>query len=166
ATTAPSAQQDCPSCPSTQVLTFGEKTAEDQSATVRSGSQLSHWPVQLALLPPNAPFFEGAELLIAADCVPFAYPDFHTDFLKGKTVVVGCPKLDNAALYRNKLTEILKRSNIKSLTVVNMEVPCCFGLFRLVKEALGSSGKTIPLKQQIIGVKGKRLPTRSPEPRP
>jgi Pyruvate/2-oxoacid:ferredoxin oxidoreductase delta subunit len=162
------ANQNCPTCPSAQVVSFEEKPVRDQGirSEKQSVPQLSQWPVQLALLPPNAPFFENADLLIAADCVPFAYPDFHNDFLKGKTVVVGCPKLDNATLYRTKLTEILKQSNVKSLTVVNMEVPCCFGLHRLVQEAIGLSGKTIPLKQQIISIKGKSIPPHSPKPKP
>jgi hypothetical protein len=117
---------------------------------------LAQWPVQLTLLPPNAPFFENADLLIAADCVPFAYANFHNDFLKGKALVIGCPKLDNAEFYKEKLTEMFKRSSIKSITVVNMEVPCCFGLYHIVKEALHSSGKNIPLKQEIISIKGDR----------
>jgi len=116
--------------------------------------------VQLTLLPPNAPFFENADLLIAADCVPFAYANFHNDFLKGRTLVVGCPKLDDAKFYKEKLTEIFKRSNIRSVTVVNMEVPCCFGLYRLVKESLDSSGKVIPLRQETIGIKGDKIPAR------
>ncbi|UCH32488.1 MAG: 4Fe-4S ferredoxin, partial [Candidatus Bathyarchaeota archaeon] len=103
------------------------------------------------------PFFENTDLLIAADCVPFAYSDFHAEFLKGKALVIGCPKLDNAELYKQKLTDILKQSTIRSISVVNMEVPCCFGLYHLVKEAIKSSGKTIPLRQQIISIKGKKI---------
>jgi len=118
---------------------------------------LSQWPVQLTLLPPTAPFFENADLLIAADCVPFAYANFHSDFLRDKILVIGCPKLDNAEFYKEKLTEIFKQSNIKNVTVVNMEVPCCFGLYRLVKEALDSSEKNIPLKKEIISIKGDKL---------
>jgi hypothetical protein len=109
------------------------------------------------LLPPIAPFFQGADLLIAADCVPFAYADFHEEMLNGKALAIGCPKLDDAALYRDKLAAIFRISNPKSVTVINMEVPCCFGLFRLVKEALVASGKTIPLRQQTISVKGEKL---------
>lgn len=143
-------------CPSSQVMRFEREPAERENADVSkpAKSMLSQWPVQLTLLPPNAPFFENADLLVAADCVPFAYANFHKDFLKGKALVIGCPKLDNAAFYKEKLTEIFKGSNIKSVTVVNMEVPCCFGLYHLVKEALASSRKNIPLKQEIIGVKG------------
>jgi len=150
------------SCPSAKVMHFERDVAEKETVNTpeKRESMLSQWPVQLTLLPPNAPFFEDADLLIAADCVPFAYANFHNDFLKGRTLVVGCPKLDNATFYKEKLTEIFKRSNIRSVTVVNMEVPCCFGLHRLVKEALDSSGKVIPLRQEIIGIKGDKNPPR------
>ena len=150
------------SCPSAKVMHFERDVAEKETVNTpeKRESMLSQWPVQLTLLPPNAPFFEDADMLIAADCVPFAYANFHNDFLKGRTLVVGCPKLDNATFYKEKLTEIFKRSNIRSVTVVNMEVPCCFGLHRLVKEALDSSGKVIPLRQEIIGIKGDKNPPR------
>jgi len=149
------------SCPSAKVMHFERDVAEKETnIPEKRESMLSQWPVQLTLLPPNAPFFEDADLLIAADCVPFAYANFHNDFLKGRTLVVGCPKLDNATFYKEKLTEIFKRSNIRSVTVVNMEVPCCFGLHHLVKEALDSSGKAIPLRQEIIGIKGDKNPPR------
>lgn len=153
------------SCPSAKAMHFPkDQTEKDYSkAPEKRETMLSQWPVQLTLVPSNAPFFENANLLIAADCVPFAYADFHTGFLKGKTLVVGCPKLDDATFYKKKLTEIFKQANIRSVTVVNMEVPCCFGLHRLVKEAMDSSGKVIPLNQEIISIKGDRLP--SPMPR-
>jgi len=147
------------SCPSAKVMHFERNLKERETVNIpkKRESMLSQWPVQLTLLPPNAPFFENADLLIAADCVPFAYANFHKDFLKGRILGVGCPKLDDDALYKKKLTEIFKRSNIRSVTVVNMEVPCCFGLYRLVKEALDSSGKVIPLRQEIIGIKGDKI---------
>jgi len=125
----------------------------------KNESMLSQWPIQLALLPPNAPFFENADLLIAADCVPFTYANFHSDFLRNRKLVVGCPKLDDVKFYKEKLTEIFRRSNIRSVTVVNMEVPCCFGLYHLVKEALDSSGKSAPLKQETISIRGDKIPT-------
>jgi len=151
------------SCPSAQVMHFERKMTDKVTINVpeKRESMLSQWPVQLTLLPPNAPFFENADLLIAADCVPFAYANFHNDFLRGRTVVIGCPKLDNAKFYKEKLTEIFKRNNIRSVTVVNMEVPCCFGLYRLVKEALDSSEKNIPLKQETISIKGDKIPTHA-----
>ena len=146
-------------CPSAKVMYFERNLTEKEVVTApeKSASMLSQWPVQLTLVPPTAPFFENADLLIAADCVPFAYANFHSDFLRGKTLVVGCPKLDNAGFYKDKLTEIFKQSNIRSVTVVNMEVPCCFGLYRLIKEALDSSGKNVPLKQEIISIKGDKI---------
>ena len=119
-----------------------------------SVSMLSHWPVQLKLVPINAPYFQNADLLIAADCVPFAYPDFHRDFLKGKAVVVGCPKLDDVQYYKEKLTEIFKANSIKSVTVPYMEVLCCFGLVKATEDAIAASGKNIPLKKVKIGIRG------------
>lgn len=156
-----SAHQTLQSCPSAQVMHFQRNSTlkETINAPGKSESMLAQWPVQLTLLPTNAPFFENANLLIAADCVPFAYADFHNDFLKNKALVIGCPKLDNAEFYKEKLIEIFKQNNIKSVTVVNMEVPCCFGLYHLVKKALDSSGKTIPLRQEIIGIKGDNIST-------
>ncbi|MGD9130553.1 MAG: 4Fe-4S binding protein [Candidatus Bathyarchaeota archaeon] len=144
-------------CPSTQVMQFKAEEKPTVDLTEKRTSRLSTWPVQLKLMPPNAPFLKNADLLIAADCVPFAYADFHEDMLQNRTLVVGCPKLDDAALYRNKLAEIFRLSNIRSVTVVNMEVPCCFGLHRLVQEALELSGKKIPLRQETISIKGKKL---------
>ena len=146
-------------CPSAKVIYFERNLTEKEVVTApeKSASMLSQWPVQLTLVPPTAPFFENADLLMAADCVPFAYANFHSDFLRGKTLVVGCPKLDNARFYKEKLTEMFKQSNIRSVTVVNIEVPCCFGLYCLIKEALNYSGKNIPLKQEIISIKGDKI---------
>ncbi len=147
------------SCPSAAAMHLERKSIEKQTveAQEKRESMLSHWPVQLTLIPTNAPVFGNADLLIAADCVPLAYANFHNDFLRGRTIVIGCPKLDDAVFYKEKLTEIFKRNNIRSVTVVNMEVPCCFGLYRLVKEALDSSGKVIPLRQETISIKGDKI---------
>ena len=147
------------SCPSAQVLRYKISSTKNETSCLpaKEESMLSQWPLQLRLVPSNAPFFENADILITADCVPFAYANFHKDFLKGKALVVGCPKLDDAELYKKKLIEIFKQHNIKSVTVVNMEVPCCFGLFHLVKEAINSLKKIIPLKQQIINIKGDKI---------
>jgi Pyruvate/2-oxoacid:ferredoxin oxidoreductase delta subunit len=146
-------------CPSAQVMHFERNRTEKEIAKIpgETESTLIQWPVQLALLPTNAPFLENADLLIVADCVPFAYANFHNDFLRGRKLVVGCPKLDDAAFYKKKLTEIFRRFNINTVTVVNMEVPCCFGLYRLVKEALESSGKAAPLRQETISIKGNKI---------
>ena len=142
-------------CPSSRAMHF--KVPETQTETVSttpSASQLTQWPVQLKLVPINASYFQDADLLVAADCVPFAYPDFHQDFLKGKAVVVGCPKLDDVQFYKEKLTEILKANSIKSVTVPYMEVPCCFGLVKATEDAIAASGKNIPLKKVKIGIRG------------
>jgi len=117
-------------------------------------SRLGNWPLQLSLVPVRAPYFEGAEIVISADCVPFAYAGFHRRFLGGKVLIIGCPKLDDAGEYRRKLAEILRQNDIKSVEVVHMEVPCCFGLRHLVNLALADSGKDIPVKPIEIGIRG------------
>ena len=153
----PIVQKHQMSCPSEKAIQF-ESEKEDGAVTIQKrNSRLSTWPVQLKLIPPNAPFLQNTDLLIAADCVPFAYANFHEDLLKDKILAVGCPKLDDVTLYRNKLAEIFRSSNIQSITVVNMEVPCCFGLHRLVQEALELSGKKIPVNQKTISIKGEKI---------
>jgi len=145
-------------CPGAAVRDFTDNAPTD---TEESGqrenrpSQLRQWPVQLMLVPVAVPYFNGAELVITADCVPFAYAGFHENFLKGKVVLVGCPKLDDAGHYKNKLTEIFRGNNIKSVTCLHMEVPCCFGLVKLVSSALAESGKDIPLSNVEISIHGK-----------
>lgn len=124
-------------------------------------SRLENWPVQIQLVPPSAPYFDGADLLIAADCVPFALADFHRRFLENKILLVGCPKLDNAEFYRRKLPQIFIQNEIKSVTVAYMEVPCCFGLVHLVHESIKESGKEIPFKAIKIGINGKIIETTS-----
>jgi len=119
-------------------------------------SMLRHWPVQLTLVPPGAPFLQGADLVLTAACVPFAYAGFHHDLLNEHALLVACPKLDDFQAHLSKLTEILRRSDVKSLTVVHMEVPCCSGLTHMAKQAMRLSGKDTPLKEVIIGIKGDR----------
>lgn len=120
-------------------------------------SHLSNWPVQIKLLPANAPYFKGADILIAADCVPFAYPEFHEKLLRGKILMVGCPKLDDIELYKEKIAEILKTNDIKSITYAHMEVPCCFGLVSVIKEAIEDSKKNVPFKESVISIHGEVL---------
>ena len=117
-------------------------------------SELKQWPVQLALVPENSPYFEKARLLVAADCVPFAFANFHSEFLQGKALVIGCPKLDNAESYIEKLSVIIKSNSIKEITVAHMEVPCCFGLQSIVKEAVEKAGSKAIVRQNIISVRG------------
>ncbi len=142
-------------CPGSRAFSFEpSKVTVPAGSVVRQQSELGQWPVQLHLVPVNAPYFQDADLLIAADCVPFAYPDFHRDFLSGRALVVGCPKLDDIRLYRDKLTELFKVSSIKSVTVVRMEVPCCGGIVATAKQALEDSGKSIPFRVVTVGIKG------------
>ncbi|MCD4715431.1 MAG: 4Fe-4S ferredoxin [Desulfobacterales bacterium] len=145
-------------CPSTHLQTFIPKAPD--KAGITDGSQpgtqstLSHWPVQINLVPPTAPFLKGADLLIAADCTPLAYPDFHQDFLKGKVVMMGCPKFDDVEDYILKFTEIFKNADIKSITALIMEVPCCSGLPMIVRRAMDAAGKDIPMEEIVISTKG------------
>jgi Pyruvate/2-oxoacid:ferredoxin oxidoreductase delta subunit len=120
-------------------------------------SRLANWPVQIALVPERAPYLDGARLLIAADCTPFAFADFHRRFVSGRTVLVGCPKLDDAAFYQEKLASIIRANEITGVDVVTMEVPCCSGLVRLVRSALSASGKDLPATFTRIGVSGDLL---------
>lgn len=145
-------------CPSATVTQFERETSTEIPAAEIAGvtpkSMLTHWPVQLTLVPPFAPFLEGTDLLLAADCVPFAYPGFHREFLKDHALLVACPKLDNFEAHLRKLTEILRQSEPKSLTVLHMEVPCCFGLVHMAQQAILASGKDIPFREITVGVKG------------
>ncbi len=156
-------------CPSAQMMswenssTFNVSAGADlpqarQCSTIPS--ELRQWPVQLHLVPPDAPYFRNADLVLAADCVPFADANFHQDFLKGKALVIGCPKLDHLDAYLEKVTEIVKTANPKSITVVHMEVPCCSGLVQIAKEAIKKSGKNIPLESVTISIKGEILGTK------
>jgi ferredoxin len=146
-------------CPSSRTMHFKPKTASSQTIPSTAGiSHLTQWPVQLKLVPVRAPYFENADLLVAADCVPFAYANFHEDFIKGRAVVVGCPKLDDIQHYREKLTEIIKSNSIRSVTIPYMEVPCCFGLVKATEDALKASGKNLPLRKVKIGIRGDRQP--------
>ena len=117
-------------------------------------SELSQWPIQLHLISPQAPYFNGCDLLVAADCTAFTIGSFHQDLLKGKKIVIACPKLDETDGYVSKLAELLKNNTVYSLTVVIMEVPCCSGLFRIVQAAVELSGTNLPVKKIIIGLDG------------
>ena len=151
---------DClPACP-VDAISFEEREAPayNEAAVLASKqkSTLSQWPVQIKLVAVNAPFFEQADLLIAADCTAFAYANFHNEFIRNHITLVGCPKLD-AVDYAEKLTEILANNNIKSITVTRMQVPCCGGIEFAVKRALTASGKTIPWKVVTISTDGEIL---------
>ena len=141
----------CPGMASTQLRNSAEKS-DSESGDVPS--QLTHWPVQLKLVSANAPYFVDACLLLVADCVPFAMGDFHSRFLRGHSIVVGCPKLDDAHFYIDKLADILRANKLKSLSVVHMEVPCCHGLTRIAQEALAKAGVKMTFEDVTIGLNG------------
>ena len=144
-------------CPGSRMMQFEHnEQAETPVTTEKSVSRLGQWPCQIKLVPTEAPFFDGAKLLIAADCTAYAYANMHEDFMKGKTTIIGCPKLD-AVDYSEKLTDIIKNNDIKSVTIVRMEVPCCGGLQRAAEIALQNSGKFIPWQVVTISRDGKIL---------
>ena len=159
---------DClPNCP-TGAISFEVREAPEYDETavkeaknspvsaVKPTSRLAQWPCQIKLVPTQAPFFDGAKLLIAADCTAYAYANMHEDFMKGKVTIIGCPKLDGVD-YTDKLTEIIRNNDIKSVTIVRMEVPCCGGLQRAAENALKNSGKYIPWQVVTISRDGKML---------
>ena len=141
-------------CPGTQSKTIQHPHCEAPAAAV--SSQLSQWPVQIKLVPVNAPYFDGADLLVAADCTAYAYGNFHSEFIRGRITLIGCPKLDEGD-YTEKLTAILQHNAIRSVTVVRMEVPCCGGIENAVRRALQISGKWIPWRVVTVSTDGRLL---------
>jgi Fe-S-cluster-containing hydrogenase component 2 len=154
-----------PACPSAKLQTFQPSTSCPSANQLRTmpgtgeqgGSALTHWPVQIRLVPPSAPFLQDADLLIAADCTPLAYPHFHRELLQGRRVLMGCPKFDDAEAYVKKFTEIFQTARIKSITISIMEVPCCASMRQIVKDALRRSGKNLPVQEVVISAGGEIL---------
>ena len=144
-------------CPSAMSQTWEIKENE---MTGETPSLLSHWPVKLKLVSPKAPYFRYEELVVAADCGPFAYGNFHRDFLGEKALVIGCPKFDDLAYYQEKLTEIIRNSGIKKVVVARMEVPCCSALLTVVQNAVAASGKEITIVERVIGITGELITSR------
>jgi hypothetical protein len=139
----------------------GVPTSVNATSSERQGeSLLANWPVQLGLINPLAPFLRGADLLIAADCAPAAYRMFHEDFLQGRSLVIACPKLDDAGAHMEKLAELFHSARPRSVTLVHMEVPCCFSLSTLVQRAAAMAGVDIPIEEAIISVRGEVLETK------
>lgn len=134
-----------------------EQSEKFISEPTRAQSELRQWPVQLHLVPPSAPYFKNADLVFIADCVPFAYPNLHQDFLKDKAIAIACPKLDNTQNYTSKIASIIKTNQPKSIHVVRMQVPCCGGLVYLVRAAAKQTGNTLPIEDVIIGIKGEKI---------
>ncbi len=155
----PSASETPPAgCPSSQArILAGQKDFPSaQALSIDAGQQsaLAHWPVQIRLVQPGASFLKNADLLVAADCTPVAYPNFHRDFLKDKAVMIGCPKFDDAAVYTEKFARIFKIAGIKSVTVVVMEVPCCQGLPLIIRAAMDQAGVKIPIEKVVVSAEG------------
>lgn len=144
-------------CPGTRARMMAQNVQEEAVGVAhKAPSRLMQWPVQIKLLPVVAPFYENANLLVAADCTAFAYGSFHEDFMKNKVTMIGCPKLD-AVDYYEKLVEVIRNNNIKSVTVVRMEVPCCGGIENAVKRALQDSGKFLPWQVVVVSTNGEIL---------
>ena len=145
-------------CPSSKVMDFSDEREEAIDESGSRISQLKQWPVQLTLVPPNAPYFQGKDVLLVADCVGYSMADFHKDYLKGKSIAIACPKLDsNLDMYIDKLVALIDGANINSLTVMTMDVPCCSGLLGLAKNASERSSRKIPINSIVVSVKGKIL---------
>jgi Pyruvate/2-oxoacid:ferredoxin oxidoreductase delta subunit len=147
-------------CPGSRTVSWEEDKKNPESAEnaqIKIASELRNWPVQLMLINPQAPYLKNADLLITADCVPFTYPSYHRDFIKNKVVLIGCPKLDDINYYTEKMVEIFKIADPKSITVTYMEVPCCHGLVSGVQEAVERSGKNILVNKYRISIKGEQL---------
>ena len=144
------------SCPGSKMMHFECRDDESASNVERINSELKQWPVQLNLVHPFAPYFKNANLFLVADCLPFAYPNFHQDYLKGNTtaIAIGCPKFDDSSAYIEKISQIIMNSELKSITVLHMEVPCCSGLIMIAKEAVKNSSINVPLKTVQISIKG------------
>jgi ferredoxin len=144
-------------CPGTRVRELAPADPAPAAAdapTAKRPSHLRNWPVQLKLVPPIAPWLKGADLLIAADCVAFALPDFHEELLEGRVLLIGCPKLDDGEAYVTKLAAVFEANAVKSVTVAHMEVPCCFGLVEIVKAAIERSGTDVPYFEVTVGIQG------------
>ena len=154
-TATPSPQPKSGGCPGSKALQFDKApTAAGSSPPGDVPSQLTHWPIQMSLVSPQIPLLKNADLLLAADCTAFTYGDFHRRLLAGKFLIIGCPKLDENEPYLEKLTEIIKTNDLKSLTVAHMEVPCCHGLAHLVKEAIKRAYSNLELRTVILGIRG------------
>jgi len=142
-------------CPGSALREVKPQQSSKIGSASKASSELRQWPIQLSLLPPHAKFFQNSDLLIAADCVGFANPNFHSEMLKGKSVCIGCPKLDDDEAYKEKIQSIIEMNSLKSITVAIMEVPCCMGLYAITQQALSDSGKKVKLEKVIVSIDGK-----------
>jgi len=143
------------SCPGSRIFDFREENKNEESGSIKISSQLRQWPIQLHLISPEAPYYQKADLLLAADCTAFAYGNFHNDYLKGKSIAIACPKLDeNQEVYIEKIKDMIEISKINTITVLIMQVPCCRGLLKIAQEAREKSSRKIPIKYIVISLKG------------
>ncbi|MCL4493051.1 MAG: 4Fe-4S ferredoxin [Nitrospirae bacterium] len=145
-------------CPGSRMAHFQDKEAQDDTPAAKVKSQLRQWPVQLHLVSPLAPYYQGADVLLSADCVAYALGDFHTDYLKGKSLAIACPKLDaEQEIYVEKIKSLIEDAKINTLTILIMQVPCCSGLLRLAEVAAQSANRKVPIKYIIVGLQGEIL---------
>ncbi len=142
-------------CPGSKMFDFRDKETQEETTTTKVKSQLQQWPIQLHLISPEAPYYQGADVLLVADCVAYALGNFHTDYLKGKSIAIACPKLDEGQdIYVEKIKSWLEDAKINTLTVLIMQVPCCMGLLNLAKQAVQSSKRKVPIKSIVVSLQG------------
>ncbi|MBW8039753.1 MAG: 4Fe-4S ferredoxin [Planctomycetes bacterium] len=145
-------------CPGSKMFDFRDKETQEETSDTKVKSQLRQWPIQLHLISPQAPYYQGADVLLVADCVAYALGSFHTDYLKGKAIAIACPKLDEGQdIYIEKIKSWLEDAKINTLTVLIMQVPCCMGLLSLAKQAVESSKRKVPIKSTVISLQGEIL---------
>jgi len=145
-------------CPGSRMVDLRSQDAAEAAPTAKIASQLRQWPIQLHLISPLAPYYQGADVLLTADCVAYALGGFHNDYLKGKSIAIACPKLDQGQdVYVEKIKAWFDQAKINTLTVLIMQVPCCMGLVQLAKQALASSTRKVPLKAVVVGLQGEIL---------
>jgi hypothetical protein len=145
-------------CPGSQMINFKEKDEKQEEEAVRVKSQLRQWPIQLHLVSPAAPYYRGADVLLTADCVAYAFGNFHNEYLKGKSLAIACPKLDDGQdIYTEKITAMIDEANINTLSVLIMQVPCCRGLVALAQQAARKANRKVPIKATVVGLQGEIL---------
>jgi hypothetical protein len=147
-----------PGCPGSKMFDFRDQETQEETSTTKVKSQLQQWPIQLHLISPEAPYYQGADVLLVADCVAYSLGNFHTDYLKGKSIAIACPKLDEGQdIYVEKIKSWLEDAKINTLTVLIMQVPCCMGLLNLAKQAVQSSKRKVPIKSIVVSLQGEIL---------
>jgi hypothetical protein len=142
-------------CPGSKTVDFREKDSKEETPSVSIKSQLRQWPIQMHLISPTAPYFQGADVVLAADCVAYSFGNFHNDYLKGKSLGIACPKLDSdQEVYEEKIKSWIEDAKINTLTILIMQVPCCYGLLNLTKQAAQSANRKVPIKYIVVSLQG------------